>query len=182
MVDYLPPSLHLVLAGRGMPRDLPLGRLRARAQLGEVTEDALALSFEETAGYAALTGAHGVDARELYARTLGWITGLRLLCAPWGAAPRPAVNAYFDRHVGPDLTPELRAFLRQVAPLATLTAASCAAMTGRGDGQAMLETLEARGLFLLPLDGDRCAWRLHPMMRDWVVGTGGKREDVKRET
>jgi LuxR family maltose regulon positive regulatory protein len=164
LLDYLPPSLHLVISGRAAPQGLPLARMRVRDQLSEVTLRDLALTPEETARYAALVGAG--DPSPFYARTVGWITGMRLLCAGGDAG----VDAYFARHIGRGLSPAMRLFLRQVASLDVLTASSCARVTGRGDAQAVLESLEAQGYFLLSLDDDRRAWRLHPMMRDWVLG------------
>lgn len=176
LLAYAPPSFHLVLGSRTVPQDLPLAQLRVRAQLGEVTLRDLALTPAETARYAALAGVCGGDSATLYTRTLGWIAGIGMLCA----GEDPAGGVYFARHIGPHLSPAMRHFLRQIAPLDVLTAEACARVTGRGDVQAVLETLESEGHFLLPLDDHRHAWRLHPMMRAWVLGW--ETENVMRGT
>jgi LuxR family maltose regulon positive regulatory protein len=80
LVEYLPPQLHLVLAGRTTP-PLPIARLRARAELSElgaidlrVTPNEAAVLLQQKMGLD-LTSE---DVAALTARTDGWITGLHL--------------------------------------------------------------------------------------------------------
>src|SRR6185295_14558834 len=52
-----------------------------------------------------------------------------------------------------DRQPErVRTFLLETSVLDRLSGPLCDAVTGRADGQAMLEAVEAAGLFLMPLD------------------------------
>jgi LuxR family transcriptional regulator, maltose regulon positive regulatory protein len=79
LLDYLPPGFQVAMAGRAEP-DLPLGRLRARRDLLEITREDLALDASETGS---LTAAAGVrltpdEARTLVARTEGWAAGIYL--------------------------------------------------------------------------------------------------------
>ena len=60
----------------------------------------------------------------------------------------------------------IRHFLLQTSILDRLSGALCDAVTGRSDGQAMLEAAETAGLFLVPLDEQRTWWRYHPLFAD----------------
>jgi hypothetical protein len=80
LVEYLPPQLHLVLAGRTTP-PLPIARLRARAELSEfgavdlrVSQDEAAVLLQQKMGLDLATQ----DVAAMTARTEGWITGLHL--------------------------------------------------------------------------------------------------------
>ena len=57
---------------------------------------------------------------------------------------------------------EVRAFLLETSVLDQLTGGLCDAVTGRSDGQPMLETLERENLFLVPLDDER-RWYYHQL-------------------
>ena len=50
--------------------------------------------------------------------------------------------------------------------LQRLSGPLCDEVTGRADGQAMLETIEKANLFLVPLDEVRGWWRLHRLFAD----------------
>jgi LuxR family maltose regulon positive regulatory protein len=60
----------------------------------------------------------------------------------------------------------LRRFLLDSAVLERLTGPLCDAVTGRTDGQAMLELLERRNLFIVPLDDKRRWYRYHRLFAD----------------
>jgi LuxR family maltose regulon positive regulatory protein len=47
------------------------------------------------------------------------------------------------------------AFLLDTSVLDQMTGGLCDALTGRPDGQLMLETLERGNVFVVPLDGER---------------------------
>ncbi len=61
---------------------------------------------------------------------------------------------------------DVRAFLLETSVLERLSGALCDAVTGRGDGQAMLEEIERANLFLVPLDEVRGWWRYHHLFAD----------------
>ena len=57
--------------------------------------------------------------------------------------------------------------LRDVAGLADhLSGPLCDAVTGREDGQEMLERLDKANLFVIPLDGERQWYRYHHLFAD----------------
>ena len=61
---------------------------------------------------------------------------------------------------------EVQAFLLQTAILTRLTGPLCDAVTGASGGQEMLERLERRNLFVVPLDDERRWYRYHHLFAD----------------
>jgi len=63
-------------------------------------------------------------------------------------------------------TEPVREFLLETSVLERLSGGLCDAVTGRNDGQAMLEQVERANLFLVPLDEVRGWWRYHQLFAD----------------
>jgi len=180
LLEHLPPGLHVVLASRADP-PLALARLRARGQLAEVRAGELRF----TAGEAAvmLREAAGADLPDaavaaLAARTEGWASGLQLaglslrgradvagFVAAFTGSHRYVLD-YLAEEVLDGQTEQMRAFLLETSVLERLSGELCDAVTGRSDGQAMLEQVERAGLFLVPLDEVRGWWRYHHLFAD----------------
>ncbi len=161
-----PPRLHLVLAGRGDP-GVAVGRLRVRAELAEVGIDHLAFTDEEVADYASgVSCASDPAVLRALRLTLGWPQGVRMLLGR--PDPVSAIRSYFDREMVPWSLHRER--LEKVAHLETLTARSVDALTGGDDGQMWLELLSDAGFLLLPLDDEREAWRLPPLLAAYLQG------------
>jgi LuxR family transcriptional regulator, maltose regulon positive regulatory protein len=180
LLERRPPGLQLVLASRSDP-PLPLARLRARGQLAELRTDDLRFTGAEAAALlreAAGTGLPDTAVAALAARTEGWAAGLQL--AALSLRGRPDVAGFVaafsgsHRYILDYLTGEVldgqpeqvRAFLLETSVLERLSGGLCDAVTGRDDGQAMLERVEQAGLFLLPLDEVRGWWRYHQLFAD----------------
>ena len=180
LLEHLPPGLHLVLASRSDP-PLPLARLRARGQLAELRTDDLRFTAEEAA--ALLRESVGADmpgtaVAALVARTEGWAAGLQLAALSLrGRSDIAGFVATFSgshRYILDYLTGEVldgqpeqvRDFLLETSVLERLSGGLCDAVTGRDDGQAMLEQVEQAGLFLMPLDEVRGWWRYHRLFAD----------------
>ena len=180
LLDGLPPTLRLVIATRAdLP--FPLGRLRA---YGEVTElRAADVRFDETEAAALFAMTPGVtlssdDVAALVARTEGWVAALRLAALSLRGRSDPSgvienfggthrdIADYLGEEVLANLPPDLRTFLIETSILDRLCGPLADAVTGRGDGQAMLERLEAANLFLLPLDAERRWYRYHGLFSD----------------
>jgi ATP/maltotriose-dependent transcriptional regulator MalT len=180
LLEHQPPGLHVVLAARADP-PLPLARLRVRGQLTELRAADLVFTSEEAE--ALLREAAGLDLRgdavaALVARTEGWAAGLQLAAISLPAQPDVAgfVESFSGshRHVLDYLTEEVleqqpepvREFLLETSVLDRLSGPLCDAVTGRTDGQAMLEAIERANLFLVPLDEVRDWWRYHHLFAD----------------
>jgi glyoxylase-like metal-dependent hydrolase (beta-lactamase superfamily II) len=180
LLAHLPASLRLVVASRADP-PLPLARLRARGQLVELREHDLRFTPAEAAEL--LHAAVGPELPEaavaaLTDRTEGWAAGLQLAALSLqGRGDIAAFVAGFSgshRYVLDYLTEEvldrqpeqLRTFLLETSILERLSGPLCDAVTGRRDGQALLEQVERANLFLQPLDEERRWWRYHQLFAD----------------
>ena len=180
LLEHLPPQVHLVISTRADPA-LPLARLRARGELTEVRAADLRFTRDEAAAYLAdATGleldAHDVEALE--ARTEGWIASLQLAAISLRDRDDPsrfiAGFAGDDRYVVDYLVEEVldrqpedvRDFLLGTAILERLTGPLCDAVTETSGGGQMLESLERRNLFVVPLDDQRRWYRYHHLFAD----------------
>ena len=180
LLDHLPVGLRLVLTSRSDP-PLPLARLRARGQLAELRAGELRFTPDEAAALlreATGPGLPGAAAAALTTRTEGWAAGLQLAALSLRGQPDPAgFVATFSgshRYILDYLTGEVlqhqpepvRTFLLETSVLERLSGPLCDAVTGRTDGQVMLEAIERAGLFLVPLDEVRGWWRYHHLFAD----------------
>ncbi len=180
LLENLPPGLQVVVSGRTDP-PLPLARLRARGQLTELRAADLRFTAEEAAarlGEATGPGLPDAAVAALVARTEGWAAGLQLaglslrghadpagFAAAFSGSHRFVLDYLADEVLGGQTGP-VRAFLLETSVLERLSGELCDAVTGRADGQAMLEDIERAGLFLVPLDEVRGWWRYHQLFAD----------------
>jgi LuxR family maltose regulon positive regulatory protein len=180
LLHRLPPGLRMALATRADP-PLPLARLRAGGQVAELRSGDLRFTLEETAAFLGETTELHIPASaiaELHERTEGWAAGVQLAALSLREHPDP--NAFVrtfsgsHRYVLDYLTEEVLArqtndvvsFLLDTSLLDRLCGPLCDALTGRTDGQEMLQRLDAAGLFLIPLDEERRWWRYHQLFAD----------------
>ena len=63
---------------------------------------------------------------------------------------------------------EVRGFLLETSVLERMTAPLCDAVTGRPDGQEMLERLERENLFVVALDDERVWYRYHHLFAEFL--------------
>ena len=180
LLDHLPSQLHVVIAGRADPA-LPLARLRARGELVEIRAAELRFTPDEAAAYFNEMMGLQLTARDvavLEGRTEGWIAALQL--AALSMQGRDDIGGFIagfagdDRYVVDYLAEEVlqrqsdrvQTFLLQTSILGRLSGPLCDAVTGQGDGKAMLEALERGNLFLVSLDDRRRWYRYHHLFAD----------------
>ena len=180
LLEHLPRDMHLVISTRADPA-LPLARLRARGELVEIRAADLRFTLDEVAAY--LNEVVGLELEDadiaaLEGRTEGWIAALQLAALSLqGRADAAGFIAGFagdDRYVVDYLVEEVlsrqpdpvRAFLLQTSILDRLSGSLCDAVTGGGDGRAVLEMLERSNLFVVPLDDSRHWYRYHHLFAD----------------
>jgi LuxR family maltose regulon positive regulatory protein len=183
LLDHLPPQMHLVISTRIDP-PLPIARLRGRGQLTELRQADLCFTTDEAVAF--LDKATGLelsahDVKKLVSRTEGWIAGLQM--AAVSMRGRDDTTAFVQALTGTnryimdfmieevlDGQPDsIKTFLLQTSILARLTGLLCDAVTNppaAAEGQATLEKLEQAGLFLVPLDDERCWYRYHRLFAD----------------
>jgi LuxR family maltose regulon positive regulatory protein len=179
LAQQLPSNIRLILISRRDP-DIGLHRPRLRDEVDEIRQGELDLTEDQVASVVfALAGCHlrGDQAAALTRRTEGWAAGVQL--AALALRDREDVDSYVeafsgdDRHVADYLSDEIlygledeeREFLLVTSILEHLDAPICNALTGRTDGQATIDSLHRRALFVIP-EGDRRLYRYHTLFRD----------------
>ena len=179
-LDHAPAGLHVVLSTRADP-PLPLARMRARGELGEIRIAELEFTGEEAA--ALLNGSMGLrlatdDVTRLAERTEGWAAGLILAgLSLRGRADTQRFIAAFrgdSRHVADFLGTEvlarqpepIRAFLLRSSVLERLSGSLCDAALATEGSAELLAELERSNLFLVPLDDRRQWYRYHHLFAE----------------
>jgi len=192
LLDNLPPTIHLVLAGRGEP-PLPLARYRARMELLELDADDLQFQIEETDAFLNRQMGLHLDRdtiASLQAQLEGWVAGSQMVALTSRRQQQPDkplvvsgrhrfIADYLSQEVLAHLPDNLRRFLMQTSILDQLSGPLCDAVTGDPDGQAMLETLERENLFIVPLDDNRAWYRYHRLFSDFLRTELGRRHPAE---
>lgn len=182
LIERLPEHVVLVLGSRTEPA-LPLARLRAQGELGEI--DAAPLCFDESTVTALAQQRWGsAPARAVVSDTLertgGWAVGVNLMLASGSGpgtarpalqhgAPRRALFDFLAQEVLDELPPSLRDFAIDCAVLPELDAARCQAVTLRNDSREALDALLRRNLFLTVVEESQPVLRFHDLFRDFLL-------------
>ncbi len=203
LLEYSPPSFHLVFASREAPNH-PLGtaiaRWRQRQSAAEFSLADLRFSPDESEQFLRerVGSISHEEAMLLHARTDGWVAGLQLLSLGYQpravAVPEVPLNdaggfaRYFELHVLAHLPPELIRLLTQASACQSFCGELCAAMMGGGDSVARIEQqlfeLDRKGLFITQEDNKapQVWWRLHPLLREVLnARMVSMSEDSRRE-
>jgi LuxR family maltose regulon positive regulatory protein len=179
VVAGIPRGSQLVTSSRF--EQSQLARLRASGDAMELTAEDLALGPD---GARQIFAAASVDltgdaAVAVTARTEGWPVGLHLAALiARDSGEDPTAITGEDRYVADYLYSESLArlpdrtqrFLRATAVLDQLSAPLCDAVVGEPGSQALLRSLEASNLFLIPLDRRRGWYRYHGLFREFLLG------------
>jgi len=180
LLDNQPLPLHLVIATR-VDLPMPLARLRAQAQLVEMRAGDLCFTVDEASVFLNDVMELALPTEQIAAleqRTEGWIAGLHLAALSMQAQENKAAfieaftgsNHYIVDYLLEEVLnrqPEpVREFLLRTSILERMTGMLCNVLTGRSDGQAMLERLEQGNLFIISLDEQRQWYRYHHLLAD----------------
>lgn len=180
LVEHLPANIHLVLATRSDP-PLPLHRLRAQGRMIELRLNDLRFDQGETGQLidrAEETRLNEPEIALLTKITEGWAAGLRMALLSMRGKERPGEflqslsgrNRYILDYLAEEAlhnqSEDIQEFLLKTAVLERLCAPLCDQLTGQGNGQEMLEALEAANCFLIPLDEERTWYRYHHLFSD----------------
>jgi LuxR family maltose regulon positive regulatory protein len=180
LIEYIPPQLHLVILTRDDPL-LPLASLRAKGDLNEFRAIHLRFSIAESDEFLNQKMGLGLSKQDIAAlekRTEGWVAGLQL--AAISMQGRTDISDFIQSFTGSHhfvidyLIAEVlshqpedrREFLLQTSILDRLTGDLCDAITGKENGQDVLETMERANLFIIPLDDERQWYRYHHLFSD----------------
>ncbi len=179
-LDRLPLQMRLIVTSRIDPL-LPLARWRVKRQLAELRAEDLRFTFAEANLF--FNQVMGLELSvenitALESKTEGWVAGLQL--AALSLQGRTDIENFIatftgtHRYVLDYMTEEIlhrqpdhvQNFLLQTAILERLNGPLCDAVTGRSDGQAMLEQLARANLFIVPLDEQGQWYRYHRLFAD----------------
>ena len=179
---YAPSNVRFVVGTRRDPH-LPIERLRLRGEVMEIGWDDLRFNNEETRDYlkeACRLSLTDDQIRVFHRRTEGWITGLQLAAMAYTgevdgdrfvdsfSGAHRKITDYLMDGVFRRQTAAVRQFLMKTAILDRLTSTLCDMLTGRRDGQHMIETLENGNLFLFGMDDHRLWYRYHPLFAEFL--------------
>jgi LuxR family maltose regulon positive regulatory protein len=178
----LPPGFRLALATRTQP-PLPLPLLRSHRDVVEVGVNELAMDRQEAQLLLRGVGAEFSDdeVEALVDQTEGWPVGLYLAALASrrrGHAVASSVafrgddrlmRDYLRSEILSRIDPSTVEFLTRTSVLDHLSGPLCDAVLDANGSQAVLETLEASNLLLVPLDRHREQYRYHNLFRDLLA-------------
>ena len=189
LLEHLPAGFQVALAGRTTP-DLPLARLRAQQMLLEITRDDLAFDTVETEQLAVATG-HRLsrdEARDVAERTEGWPAAIYLAQLARrrgipGGTPPTAISghdAYIAEYLKSELLPVLGdedvVVLTRSSVLETIDVSAAAGVIGLPGAPERLRAIAAANGLVVRLGGPHEAYRLHPLLRDYLRAELDRRE------
>lgn len=181
LLDAGPDNLHLVVTSR--TRAPAIGRLKVRNQAIEIDAAQLRFDHQESAAFLLDLNALDLnrdDVHRLWSSTDGWVAALQLatlslrstkdasaLIGGFSGRHR-SIGDYLAENVLNALPDELLDFLLATSICDHLCGDLAAAVSGQPRGQAMLEELERRGMFLEPLDDNREWFRYHHLFGGYL--------------
>ena len=174
LAQDLPPNAHMALASRTV---LPFSLTRLwSAGVMEIGEGALALSEQESAELLDLARVvvEPEMIPELHRRTEGWVAGLLLAgrtgtgpVDPRGSGAGPQFD-YLAEEVFGRLPIEMQDFLLDTAVLERFSAGLADAMTGRRNGDKLIDQLRAQHLFTIPVNAEGEWYRYHHLFHAFL--------------
>jgi LuxR family maltose regulon positive regulatory protein len=190
-IEHAPAQCHVILASRTDP-PLPLALLRARGQLLDIRLNDLRFSNEDADSF--LNAGMGLNlevkaVKALNGKTEGWAAGLQMAALSLQEAvvsqDRQRVEGFIASFSGSNRyildylieeilnrqPAEIQRFLLKTSIIDRLCGPLCDALLDDEAGEApasrkILEELESRNLFILPLDEQRYWYRYHQLFAD----------------
>jgi serine/threonine-protein kinase PknK len=180
LLVYASDDLNVVVTSRSQS-GLPMSRMRMQDELLEI--DATALRFDVAESKNFLVDLSGLeldyaDVEELTAKTDGWVAALQLASLSLRGRDDPvqlidtmtgrhhAISEFLAENVLDTLEPSMLDFLLATSITERICGDLASALSGVADGQAMLEQVEERDLFLHRVDEQ---WfRYHQLFSDFL--------------
>ncbi|MCX8061681.1 MAG: LuxR C-terminal-related transcriptional regulator [Anaerolineales bacterium] len=179
-----PLPLQFIIVTREDPA-MPLGRLRAHAQLTEIRAADLRFTKKEIESFFRELIQIPLSEAELSLleqRTEGWVAGLQLVALSMKGRKDPSaviaslsgdnrhILSYLTEEVLKQQAPTVQEFLLQTSILTKFNADLCNAVAQRSDSAWLLEQLLTSNLFLTPLDDEGHWYRYHHLFADMLLG------------
>ncbi|WP_430334120.1 protein kinase domain-containing protein [Rhodococcus sp. ACT016] len=182
LLDNACHHLQLIVTSR-TPSGLPLSRMRVRGELVEVGQDEIRFDAEETRQFLDELGdVHLGDHDVLALRdtTDGWAAALQLASLSLRDADDPtdvishmsgrsrAIGEYLAENVLNALEPSILEFLITTCIAERVSGSLASRLAGVPNGQALLEDVEDRDLFLRAVDDERTWFRYHHLFAEYL--------------
>lgn len=182
LLEHGGDNLQVVVTSRSRS-GLPLSRMRVRDELIEIDVGALCFDVAEARSFlvdvAGLDLASG-DVIDLHSSTDGWAAALQLASLSLRGADTPAeiishisgrhhaIADFLAENVLSALEPEMLRFLLTTSITERICGSLAWALSGEPRGQAMLEEVEARDLFLRRIDETGDWFRYHHLFAEFL--------------
>ena len=182
LVLHAPHNFRIVVGTRRQP-EIGLAKLRARDVVAELGEADLRFNEHESREFLQRMGRNDLTAEEcavLHAGAEGWAACLQLASislragqsatdlAERMAMPRGVVGLYLAEDILNQQAPEMVDFLLRTSVAERLCPELCEALAGISDGQAMLDRVRQRNLFLSPFENEPSWYRYHGLFRKFL--------------
>jgi LuxR family maltose regulon positive regulatory protein len=180
LLAHLPINLHIYISSRFEPDFLPVSRLRAENEIIEIKAASLRFNNEGIKHFFKLRGLNisDLEAGQLEKKTEGW--GLSLQLALLSMQDAPDISAFIREFTGNNryivdylldeilnnLDENIKLFLFNTSILSKFNAGLCETLTGQNESQQIIEELERKNLFIVPLDNNRQWYRYHNLLSD----------------
>ncbi|MFW0797193.1 protein kinase [Gordonia sp. CPCC 205515] len=182
LLDHGSHHLQLIITSRTRS-GLPLSRMRVSDELVEI--DVAGLCFDADEARSFLVDVAGLelecsDITQLWNSTDGWAAALQLACLSLRGADKPAelighisgrhhaIGDFLAENVLGALEPEMLSFLLTISIPDRVCASLATALSGEARGQALLEDVETRDLFLRRNDDDGDWFSFHPLFGEFL--------------
>ncbi len=182
LLDNAGRFLQLIVTSRTRA-GLPMGRLRIRDEVVEIDGHALRFDIHESRQLLVDVGGLALnesDVAHLEQTTDGWVAALQLASLSLRDCDDPAamihamsgrhqaIGEYLAENVLNMLDAEMLDFLMATSVTERITGDLACALAGVGNGQALLEEVEERDLFLRRLDEEREWFRYHHLFAQFL--------------
>ena len=180
LLDNVSAGLTIVVTSRSQS-GLPMSRMRMQDELVEIDATALRFDLDESENFLVELGGLDLDrtdVEELTAKTDGWVAALQLASLSMRGRDDPvrligtmtgrhhAISEFLAENVLDTLEPSMLDFLLATSIPERICGDLASALSGVQDGQAMLEQVEERDLFLRRIDEQ---WfRYHELFLDFL--------------
>lgn len=184
LINNAPVSMTFIIGSRNKP-PLALSSLQLQDAVLALKAKDLTFSEEESQRFMLESTDLVLDSDEaqtLWQRTEGWPAALRLAALSMRDVADPKafiqtfsgsdryITDYLGEAVLAQLPLQLQQFLLNSAVLDRMCSELCTEVTDEAGSQALLEDIERRNLFLLPLDQERKWYRYHHLLSDFLRG------------
>lgn len=182
LIARSPRNLKFFIASRA---ELPFGlsKLHLAEDIHEIRAEQLSLDSTETAMFVTAVSGRTLTTAQtaaLHQRTEGWMVGLQL--ASLALKRSEDVNEFIDAFSGTDrdvtaylgeivlrqLPMKQRGFITQTALFDRFSVEFCRDVLNTDDAVELVEWIETRHLFLIPLDRQRKWYRYHHLFADYL--------------